>query len=39
MYKGIKTFKKLSTGNGAGAVIPAGSKWGAYAGTENSQIP
>ena len=40
MYKGIKTFKiKLSTGNGAAAVIPTGSKWGADAGTENSQIP
>ena len=33
-----KTFKKLCTGDGAGAVIPAGSKLGSGAGAEKAQI-
>ena len=33
-----KTFKKLCTGDGAGAVIPAGSKLGSGAGAEKGQI-
>ena len=32
-----KTFKKLCTGDGAGAVIPAGSKLGSGAGAEKAQ--
>ena len=30
-------FLKLCTGNGAGAVTPAGSKWGSGAGAEKAQ--
>ena len=32
-----RTFKKLCTGDGAGAVIPAGSKLGLGAGAEKAQ--
>ena len=35
--QGIKTIKKLCTGDGAGAVIPAGSKLGSGAGAEKAQ--